>query len=173
MRWLVAVLVSVAIGGAGYLVAWVWGWPALSGARASGSWPATTGHVERSEVVLFGPSGERREPELELLYTYHVDGETYLGDDVHVPLPGWLAWGENPREVGGRYPAGLDVRVHYDPADPARAVLEPGAPQTLYLAVAAGMALVLVGAGGVVASVLSVFRRIGSRSRSRRARRTR
>ena len=35
-------------------------------------------------------------------------------------------------EVTDRYPVGAEVQVHFDPEDPANAVLEPGADASTY-----------------------------------------
>ena len=58
-------------------------------------------------------------------YKYAVGGRTYHGDRIQVLPLGvtdeWQAWA-----TVRRYAPGTEVRVHYDPQRPDRAVLEPG-----------------------------------------------
>jgi hypothetical protein len=169
-RWIVALLLALGLLGAGYYVGWEWGWPALREAQRSEDWPKTLGWVERSRVVSFAPTGGRVEPRLELAYSYVVDGTAYTGHRVRLPLPLELGLGfaETPQQLSARYPAGLEVDVHYDPQDPSQAVLEPGAPPRAYLPIAVGAVLLLSGAGALAGAVLNGMRRVGRSGPGRR-----
>ena len=177
-RWIVALLLSLGLVGAGYYVAWEWGWPALGRARESGDWPRTQGGIEHSRVVIFSPTGGRVKPRLELAYTYVVDGTTYTGHRVRLPGPLDLGLGDDPQQLAARYPSGLQVDVHYDPQDPSRAVLEPGAPPEAYLPVVVGVVTGLAGLAALGAALrtaahatrrrATASRRTASSGRSRR-----
>ena len=118
-------------------------------ARASASWPTVQGEVtafaheraRRSEADIGrdpGPSNVRRETRqtLDWAYTYAVDGETYTGRRA--------AWGGPDRR--GLYAMGDEVTVHYDPDDPATAILHPdSAPASR-----AGAVLALLCVGGAM-----------------------
>ena len=175
-RFVLALVLSLALVGAGYFVAWEWGRPALARAQESADWSRTQGWVETSRVERFSPTGGRVEPRLELSYSYTVQGETYTGDRVRlpVPIPGVLE--DGPQQLTGRYPAGLQVDVFYDPEDPSRAVLEPGAPAAAYLPIVGGVLLALAGAAAFAAGVVSGIKRAWARrpkAPSRGRRRTR
>lgn len=171
-RWIVALLVSLGLIWAGYYVAWEWGRPSVASAQRSADWPRTLGWIERSNVVTFSPTGGRVEPRLELAYSYTVDGESYTGHRVRLPVPFELGFEESPQQLTARYPAGLEVDVHYDPQDPGRAVLEPGVPATAYLPIVVGVVLALAGVASGAGAVLTAVRRLG-RKRPGRARKSR
>ena len=110
-------LAVLGFGGAG---AWVLGWVLTTGqtSLAARSWPTVTGTVH--------VSGVRGDGEPDVRYAYTVDGATYhgarLGFDTF-DRPG----GRGTRASrSARYPVGRAVTVYVDPADPRRAVLEPG-----------------------------------------------
>lgn len=99
--------------------------------RASRSWPVTHGRVLESSLgvgkgLIFAlcPFGIR--------YAYTVDGASYestrvlfgLDSDDNSSLPAAA------RRRLERYPPEAIIEVHYDPARPARAVLETGASAT-------------------------------------------
>ena len=97
-------------------------------ARASASWPTVRGEVttfaheqtRRPAADISrdpGPSNVRRETRqsLDWAYTYAVDGQTYTGRRA--------AWGGADRR--GLYAMGDEVTVHYDPDNPATAILHP------------------------------------------------
>lgn len=162
-RFIVALLLAAALMGGGYYVAWEWARPALARAQESADWPRTRGWVETSRVQRFSRTGGRVEPRLELSYSYTVDGQTYEGRRVRLPAPIPKMLRDGPQQITGRYPAGLEVDVYYDPQDPSRAVLERGAPTAAYLPVALGVAMALVGAASFAAGIVSALRQAVSR----------
>jgi hypothetical protein len=83
-----------------------------------------------------------------LRYAYAVNGTEYTGFHLDAPLVDGY-WTESPRafvdttspfpiEVP-KYPVGRTVDVWYDPANPSRAVLEPGIPYHKVTATATGL----------------------------------
>ena len=94
-------------------------WKNVQRAKASTSWPTTTGRVTASGIkkVMF-----RRQPQI--TYSYSVNGAPYTSQRVS------FAGGYKPKEVDpvlARYPVGAEVTVAHDPQTPAEATLETGA----------------------------------------------
>ncbi len=99
-----------------------------------------TGRLSRARSC-FPAEGRTRIGDFE--YRYTVDGRAYTNWHaafVRVPYV-------NPLHEA--YPTGRTVTVHYDPADPERAVIEPGAPVLGVLAEAI-VAAVMFGIAGVL-----------------------
>ncbi|HSP46252.1 MAG TPA: DUF3592 domain-containing protein, partial [Chthoniobacterales bacterium] len=93
-------------------------WQNVQMAKASVSWPTTTGTITASETakVMF-----RRQPRI--TYSYAVNGAPFTSQRVS------FAGGYKPKEVDpilGRYPVGGEVRVAHDPQNPREATLETG-----------------------------------------------
>jgi hypothetical protein len=117
----------------GLLIAAGGGWFARLGIQ-SHDWPSVDGRVLESNVF------ERRNDSAAALvfgYTYHAGGTDHTSDHV--------GYG---RDLTGSFveshPAGAPVRVYYDPAEPARSVLVPGAGAGVWFFVVAGSLLVLL-----------------------------
>jgi hypothetical protein len=94
-------------------------WQNVKMAKASTSWPTTTGKITASETakVMF-----RRQPRI--TYSYSVNGAPFTSQRVS------FAGGYKPKEVDpilARYPIGGEVIVAHDPKNPAEATLETGA----------------------------------------------
>ncbi len=103
------------------------------------SWPSTEGEVTLS-VRRRGKS--RLKP---LEYRYTVSGTTYLGTRAAYMRTPYV------KPIHETYRTGQRVTVYYDPADPERAVLEPGVP--LLAAIADSLVpslLMTVGAAGLI-----------------------
>ena len=148
---------------------WIFGLGGLGGilyavfdglrSRRSAGWPSTSGRVVESEFRLFreqrsGPHDHRERPPNALAhmrYEYHVAGRRYIGHRIR-----WtdVRLGESAAsEWIAAYPVGRAVTVHYDPAAPQKAVLEPGA------AVAGSCSLIVGGAFFLgIALVMRYFR---------------
>ncbi len=116
-------------------------------ARLAG-WPQAPAQIleSRLEQVQHGstrPGNRVWQPHI--LYRYEVQGRSYVGERV-----GALTLGSDfpslVESVVRRHPAGSQTRVHYNPADPAEAVLEPtwGRPFAHGL-IWAGLALGFIG----------------------------
>ncbi len=98
-------------------------------AVASRNWTAVPGTIVRSRVEentrtsRRGGASTSRAAAVEARYA--VAGRTYRTDRVRFE---YLASGgeEDARATVARYPVGATVTLRHDPADPARAVLEPG-----------------------------------------------
>lgn len=80
-------------------------------------------------------------------YGYSVEGVDHVGDRIVI---GAVSSNDQERaeEISRRYPEGGEVEVHYDPADPATSVLEPGVHGGAYLLPGIGTFFFLF--GGVI-----------------------
>ncbi len=101
---------------------------ARQAAVVSENWPRTAGTVRDGSVVTLriprgktSVTGYRARVEFE----YVVAGTAYRGDRLSFCQPPSLERQAAEARLA-RYPAGAPVEVGYDPADPARAVLESG-----------------------------------------------
>jgi hypothetical protein len=95
------------------------GWKNVQMAKASTSWPTTTGKITASETVkvMF-----RRQPRV--TYSYSVNGRPLASQRIS------FAGGYKPKETDAilaRYPLGSEVTVAHAPDNPAEATLETGA----------------------------------------------
>jgi hypothetical protein len=124
----------------------------LRRARASENWPVTRGtivygridasdaavHVENGRVLRGTTEGAH------LVYGYDVGGRRRYSNvrrfgQIAASTGNWAS------EIADRYPLGKEVTVAYDPADPDRAVLEPGIGPEAWWVPGAGSALLLFG----------------------------
>lgn len=99
------------------------------------SWPSTSGVVKESGVQPVGRSGP---DEARVSYRYVVAGQSYTGTRIGYMLPSSDA---GARRLANRYAPGMEVRVYYDPGDPADSVLRPGGAGAALLVLLAGVGL--------------------------------
>jgi len=152
----------------GVLVA-AWGFSTLSRAKASKSWPSVEGTVVSSEVTEERETSSssrrgRRESVTygaEISYEYAVEGRRYTSDRVSF---GQYKSSNRGHAAGivGRYPEGKKVDVHYDPAGPGTAVLEPGAGGGAYIPLLIGVVFVIAGGASIAGGVVKKKREEGS-----------
>jgi hypothetical protein len=127
---------------------------------ASRGWPTVRGRVISTDIVKWvrPQGGWAYAPAI--LYEYEVDGKPFGSNVVHTGLS---ATESSYRASSAaelyveRFPAGSEVTVWYDPADPANAVLEPGGgggQAAILLAVAIGFLVIAVLFGGGIAIAL-------------------
>jgi|RhiMetdeSRZDD1v2_1073273.scaffolds.fasta_scaffold143286_2 uncharacterized protein DUF3592 len=92
---------------------------------AVSQWPSTMGRVNTSYLDRrhSSDSGSTDYPIVE--YSYQVGGQAYQGMKI---APGPEVGGTGAGKVVGRYPAGAQVMVFYNPQNPSDAVLETKAP---------------------------------------------
>ncbi|HVM81103.1 MAG TPA: DUF3592 domain-containing protein [Stellaceae bacterium] len=94
-------------------------------ARREQAWPTVKATV-RTAAIASAPGSEGRRFIPKLTYEYTVAGKTYAGDRV-----GYTQYRDfseaYARDYLAKHAVGSAVEVHYDPADPARSILEPGA----------------------------------------------
>ena len=87
-------------------------------------WPSTMGTVSTSYLERRSSSdGSTNYPVVQ--YSYQVGAQTYQGMKI---APGPEVGGTGAGKVVGRYPAGAQVMVFYNPQNPSDAVLETKAP---------------------------------------------
>ncbi len=120
--WIDAVLAGfgVVIFVIGAILYFVHGWQRLKTDRSK-TWPSVVGTITSSALERSSPKGASYIAAVR--YSYRVGGTDYQSNRVF--------WGtQEGREqdmaaIVASYPAGKDVWVQHDPADPANAVLQP------------------------------------------------
>jgi hypothetical protein len=118
--------------------------------RKTRGFTRTPGRVLVSHVDEIPAPAEEGGPRFRsvIRYTYEARGRTYESEHVSVGSSAGAASSdpEEARRWVERYPAGSDVDVWFDPADPRRSVLVRGVstPQVV-AAVAIGLALIGLG----------------------------
>jgi hypothetical protein len=103
----------------------------------SRNWPTDPGIITESEVQSnHSATGRRRRSRsVHIAYRYPVNGQFYTNDVISYGK----GWFENEYTQVRLYAQGSRVEVHYDPGNPARAVLDPGAGLAAGLALLAGV----------------------------------
>lgn len=130
---------------AGFLVA-VYGTPEVLLARKSGNWPTVPGTVVSSDVDSSHVGRGRLKYWPEVEYEYLVDGELFEGDRIshaQVRLIGTYLGGAT--QTADHYRVGREVKVAYDPDNPASSVLEPGFDSKLLAVLIFGSVMMLCG----------------------------
>ena len=101
-------------------------------ARAMLKWPATAGRIVRSEVTTTLQRHDRPNMARDysvtmytprVVYAYEIGGHSFEGDDI-----GWTVSSNTPsaaEKTVRRFPLKAQVRVSYDPADPAQSTVAP------------------------------------------------
>lgn len=96
--------------------------------RAAQGWPSAEGVVEKWTVEEGTDEGRQVFTPF-VSYLYVVDGQLYRGSNRYLHDGGSGGFDHFPdkefaRQTLARYPVGKDVKVYYDPVDPADAALE-------------------------------------------------
>jgi len=140
----VFVLIGLGVGAAGAFN--------LKDAWASRSWPVAPGRIVvqqggESESRWEDSSGRRQGAttwSTSVVYAFEVDGVTHYANARRF---GQIAGAgkEWASEIAARYPEGATVEVRYHPADPDRAVLEPGLSWDVLWLPGIGLAFFLFG----------------------------
>lgn len=95
-------------------------WQLLT-ALESRSWPKARGIVMDSKLEEGG-----RKFRAQVSYRFTVDGQEFVGNRACFGDSDKTSWSWAARGIAARYHSGQTVTVHYDPAKPSEAVLEPG-----------------------------------------------
>ena len=116
----------------------------------SASWPTAPAVITESRVSV-EPGADSTTYSADIAYRYTVDGAPYEGDRVRLTLTQSTSDSSDARRVVDRYPAGAEVRVAYDPDDPATSVLEPGLSERdafpfVFLSIFVSVSLLLIAA---------------------------
>lgn len=111
--------------------------------RASAAWPAVAGVITHSEMDVNSDS-DGTTYGADVSFSYQVKDTGYSSDKVSF---GDFSSSDRRRARGilKQYPVGKKVSVHYDPAKPSEAVLEPGLKGGTWLLPGIGTAIFLTG----------------------------
>jgi hypothetical protein len=126
-------------------------------ANESRNWPTATGNVTNVHVTWSLTNRDQAIPDrsyfYEIYYDYFVDDQPYSADRYSLgngsnAAPKTYNTEDDAREAAfAAYQPGQVVTVYYDPADPASAVLAPGANTGTYVPLIFGAVLALSGLG--------------------------
>ena len=106
-------------------------------ASSQRKWPTASARVESSGVPAFesrdSDSGRlRTQYRAEVIYGYEVAGVRYTSDKL-----GSSQMSSNietaARRIADRYPTGSTIEIHYNPSNPAEAIVKPGSRALLLL----------------------------------------
>ena len=114
----------------------------LRKAKASRSWPTTTGKVLSAKVVEVKGRRTRYRPKVE--YEYEVGGKTLRSDQVWVDGSRDYPRIEKADDAVDRFRVGKKVTVFYDPADPSESALVVGTESSAWTILFAGGFMLLV-----------------------------
>ncbi len=130
------VLIGVVCGGGWFLL--------RRKSQASMKWPSARGRVVASDVNRCRDNDGNWAEEARVVYEYVVNGASFKGNRITF---GGASSGNRSaaRKTIERYPAGVEVDVFYDPAQPGAAVLERRLPGALVLLPIVGCVFALVG----------------------------
>ncbi len=128
------------------LFAIAWGTVRAREAIQAKSWPVASGTIIKSKVteVRISDSGIRvARLCLELDYIYLVGDKIYDGHRLNA---GWHCFGSQSmvEDVIARYPTGKQVKVYYNPKNPASSMLEPGLDWSIFFLWGVGLVTVSV-----------------------------
>jgi hypothetical protein len=136
---LLGILLLVSSPVVGFLV-----YQTFTAARASAAWPSVEGKITCSNAVD-RTVGVKPKFEVNIAYTYTVDGREYTGS--RVCFADSTGSGESAvRAVVDRYPMNSTPQVFYDPANPAQSVLEAGASRGAIILLAIPVLMLFAGA---------------------------
>jgi len=123
----------------------VWWYFANKRGKASLTWPTVPGTVISSGLVQVRDSDNSVSTKAQVVYSYDVAGAAYKSTGIGVSGGKGRA-----TAIVERYPVGAPVRVFYNPAKPASALLEPGTQGLRWMLIAGTIAVVigLIIAGG-------------------------
>jgi hypothetical protein len=120
--WLILTLIFMAAG----LATLYFGYQRYQESKASETWPVASGTVVSSEVTRYR-DGDDILYRADVAYEYVVNETNYTGDKIALSeMNVNKSRPESAQKIADRYPVGQQVEVHYDPADPGKAVLETG-----------------------------------------------
>ena len=128
----------------GVSIAYFFGLPEVTQAKASLEWPQVAGVITSSRVESHrGNDGTVYSSEV--TYDYTVDGKKMSGDKVYFGDNVNSSSRSTARETVNRYPAGKEVQVFYSPESPDQCVIEPGTTWSSYFVFLLGSFFGVVG----------------------------
>lgn len=94
-------------------------------ARASARWPTVAGTITESKLAVELDEDGDEKYRADIRFVYRVGGREFEGANVKWGWTAIYAWRSHAAAALAAYPMGKAVTVHYDPAQPMTAVLDP------------------------------------------------
>ena len=117
----------------------------LTGLMTATKWPSVSGDVLSAKI-----EGERAFYPM-ITYRFSLGDSTYT-DSTDLGVPGFgnkFVRLDVAQKTVAEFPEGRSVTVHYDPANPHRSTLQPTPPWNVFVQLAFGMTLSILGAVGL------------------------
>lgn len=144
--------VSIVLLVIGFIASLILGWSIMRG-QQSRSWPSTSGTILQSAIDTFQSTDEDGSTSttygVRLQYQFSVGGRQYEGSRRAFTNMRTSSY-RRTQKILDAYPQGGAVTVFYDPDDPSSCVLEPGVNKGAYVALVFTVAMLLVGAAGLL-----------------------
>ena len=138
-QWMMAIIFLVSGPVSGYFLFQIY----LT-ARASAFWPSVPGTITQAEVSTSAVGRFRAD----VSYTYSVEGRPMFGNRVRAS-DGEFSVSDGAKQIIDGLAIGQQVDVHYDPSDPTRSLLQPGAGIQEHVLLVVPVVMLLIGAIGV------------------------
>ena len=131
------------------LIATLWGFRVILRARETIQWPSVEGVIEESKISSeSADSFERNDLLPHITFSYKVEQRSF---QQLMKFPGDITPSEEfSKSYINKYPVGCRVQVHYDPANPEIATLEPGLGNGDWLVLAIGLGTLVFGVAMVL-----------------------
>jgi len=120
-------------------------WLRLAHARATAHWEAVPGTIEKAGIEETWSQGQTQFVP-RVTYRFKHKGIEFLGDQI-APHELKSSGRSKAEEAIAAYSPGGEVTVYFDPEDPARSVLQPGARNKDYLVLGLPLLLLLFAYG--------------------------
>ena len=142
------VAIAILVIGAAAVVAGV---TMMSASRTARAWPVVSGEIIQRGVgpsTTTGASRPGKYFEPKVTYSYQVGAAAFTGHRISLTTKAYDE--DTAKKVANELPD--SVEVHYNPADPSDAVLDPGSIGVSILLVIGGIIAALIGGGLVYTS---------------------
>ena len=131
-------------------------------------WPTTDGSIINSTYSMTHESRERNNHHVlvtfywpSVSYHYLVNNISYTSTKITLISSGSENY-DSVATILNRYPVGQMVTVHYNPTNPAQAVLEPGTQGAAWAFIGGGLLFAVCGGGALAYVLLNMRRRAGN-----------
>ena len=132
-------------------------WPDYIMAKESKAWPTTSGQILSSEIATTSNDKNEKSYRADISFSYHISSKIYQSSEVSIGSSSmYTSDSSDAYEVKNRYPVGKAVSVYYSPANPGKAVLEPGVNSSILIFLIANLIFLAVGVSLLVSSLLKV-----------------
>lgn len=139
MKKVVSAIIFILVGAG---IVWFANW-SIKKSKAQQKWPTVNGTVISTKINETYTK-KKREYTPSVTYGYTVNGTQYTSNRISFAVRQYQKRSK-ASSIVNRYRAGSQVVVHYNPLNPAEAVLKVGVNKIFYIIYAVGIILLIVG----------------------------